>query len=100
MTRSGDSYCVSGQIIAAKNPDPTKPLVTVEEIVQEHWKKYGRNYYARYDYEGVDLDAAKNMMARMAEVRAPASSLPLFAASLPLFRFLIPSCALSVLLWR
>eukprot|EP00287_Rhodomonas_sp_CCMP768_P010722 CAMPEP_0196729820 /NCGR_PEP_ID=MMETSP1091-20130531/10065_1 /TAXON_ID=302021 /ORGANISM="Rhodomonas sp., Strain CCMP768" /LENGTH=685 /DNA_ID=CAMNT_0042072739 /DNA_START=19 /DNA_END=2077 /DNA_ORIENTATION=- len=56
------------QIIAAKNPDASKPLVTVDQILEEHWKKYGRNYYARYDYEGVDLDAAKNMMARMAEM--------------------------------
>ena len=35
------------QILAAKNTDPSKPLVTVESIVREHWAKYGRNYYAR-----------------------------------------------------
>jgi len=42
-------------ILANKNPDPSKPLVTVENIVGEHWKTYGRNYYGRYDYEGVEL---------------------------------------------
>ena len=51
------------QILAAKNPDPTKPLVGVEAICKAHWAEYGRNYYARYDYEGVDKPAAEKMMA-------------------------------------
>jgi phosphoglucomutase len=55
------------QILAAKNPDPSKKLVTVEDIACEHWKKYGRNYYARYDYEGVDKAQAEKMMANMRE---------------------------------
>merc|ERR1712181_126683 len=33
----------------------------------EHWKKYGRNYYARYDYEGVDKGKAEEMMKAMAD---------------------------------
>jgi len=41
------------QILAAKNPDPTKPLMGVEAICKEHWSKYGRNYYARYDYDSI-----------------------------------------------
>jgi phosphoglucomutase len=28
-------------------------------------QEYGRNYYCRYDYEGVDAAAAKSMMASM-----------------------------------
>jgi phosphoglucomutase len=56
------------QIMAAKNGDPAKPLVTAEDIVKNHWATYGRNYYARYDYEGVDLDGATKMMNRMAEM--------------------------------
>jgi len=56
------------QILAAKNQDHSKPLVTVEDIVRNHWKTYGRNYYARYDYEGVDLDGANKMMKRMADM--------------------------------
>jgi len=55
-------------ILANKNPDPSKPLVTVENIVGEHWKTYGRNYYGRYDYEGVELAAAKQMMAYLGEM--------------------------------
>ncbi len=37
--------------------------VSVEEIVKEHWMLYGRNYYSRHDYEGVDAVAAEEMMA-------------------------------------
>ena len=40
-------------------------LVTVEEIVKEHWAKYGRNYYTRYDYEGVDSDKADAVMKHL-----------------------------------
>ena len=25
----------------------------MEDICKQHWAKYGRNYYARYDYEGI-----------------------------------------------
>merc|ERR1719296_405642 len=41
-------------ILAAQNPDASKPLVTVEDIVKKHWSKYGRNYYCRWDFEGMD----------------------------------------------
>lgn len=58
------------QILAAKNPDPSKPLVGVADVCKAHWAEYGRNYYARYDYEGVDKDAANKMMAGMVEKQA------------------------------
>ncbi|KAM9719105.1 phosphoglucomutase-1-like isoform 1-T1 [Menidia menidia] len=35
---------------------------SVEDILKGHWLKYGRNYFTRYDYEGVDIDAACDMM--------------------------------------
>nr|XP_061795145.1 phosphoglucomutase-1-like [Nerophis lumbriciformis] len=35
---------------------------SVEEILQYHWIKYGRNYFTRYDYENIDIDAACEMM--------------------------------------
>eukprot|EP01063_Lacrimia_lanifica_P028450 TRINITY_DN4154_c4_g1_i1.p1 TRINITY_DN4154_c4_g1~~TRINITY_DN4154_c4_g1_i1.p1 ORF type:complete len:646 (+),score=309.88 TRINITY_DN4154_c4_g1_i1:54-1991(+) len=54
------------QILAGKN-EAGKPLVTVEDVVREHWKTYGRNYYARYDYEGVSKDVANQLMDRMKE---------------------------------
>ncbi|XP_036383077.1 phosphoglucomutase-like protein 5 [Megalops cyprinoides] len=34
----------------------------VEEIVKDHWAKLGRNYFCRFDYEGVDPRAAFYMM--------------------------------------
>jgi phosphoglucomutase len=34
----------------------------VEEIVKEHWQTYGRTYYSRHDYEGVDKDPANTLM--------------------------------------
>lgn len=52
-------------ILASENTDPTKPLVTVEDIVTRHWKSYGRNYYCRWDFEGVDKVKATAMMDKM-----------------------------------
>ncbi|XP_077080165.1 phosphoglucomutase-like protein 5 [Siphateles boraxobius] len=34
----------------------------VEEIVRDHWAKMGRNYFCRFDYEGVDSRAAYYLM--------------------------------------
>jgi phosphoglucomutase len=36
--------------------------LSVDEIVKDHWARFGRNYYARHDYEGVDLDAANGLV--------------------------------------
>ncbi|GAB3128182.1 alpha-D-glucose phosphate-specific phosphoglucomutase [Novispirillum itersonii] len=38
---------------------------SVEAIVRHHWAEYGRNYYSRHDYEGVDSDAANGLMAHL-----------------------------------
>jgi len=35
---------------------------SVEHIVTEHWKEFGRNYYSRHDYEAVATDAANQVM--------------------------------------
>ena len=43
------------------------------EIARDHWATYGRNYYARHDYEGVESDRAD---ALMAELRAALPDLP------------------------
>lgn len=53
------------QILASVNSDASKPLVTVEDIVTSHWKKYGRNYYSRWDFEGVEKAGAEKMMDKM-----------------------------------
>jgi phosphoglucomutase len=38
---------------------------SVEDIVREHWHTYGRNYYSRHDYEGVDSDRAHSLMEKL-----------------------------------
>lgn len=34
-------------------------VLPLQDVANEHWKEYGRNYYARYDYEGVDKAKAE-----------------------------------------
>ncbi|KAK6735443.1 hypothetical protein RB195_018575 [Necator americanus] len=36
--------------------------ISVEEIVKDHWKRYGRNVFTRYDYENVDASGANLLM--------------------------------------
>jgi phosphoglucomutase len=38
---------------------------SVEQLVSEHWARFGRNYYSRHDYEAVDATAADGMMAAL-----------------------------------
>lgn len=45
----------------------------VAEIMAEHWATYGRNYYARHDYEAVATDRADALMAAL---RASLETLP------------------------
>jgi len=42
-------------------------------IVEKHWAEYGRNYYSRHDYEGVDSAAANKMVDSL---RSRLASLP------------------------
>jgi phosphoglucomutase len=34
----------------------------VGDIVREHWRRFGRNFYTRHDYEAVDSQAAEDLM--------------------------------------
>uniref|UniRef100_A0A0K0CW78 Phosphoglucomutase n=1 Tax=Angiostrongylus cantonensis TaxID=6313 RepID=A0A0K0CW78_ANGCA len=43
------------QILAEKK-------MSVEDIVKEQWKRYGRNVFTRYDYENVDASGANLLM--------------------------------------
>jgi phosphoglucomutase len=38
---------------------------TVAEIVREHWRTHGRNYYSRHDYEEVESEAANGLMQHL-----------------------------------
>ena len=46
---------------------------SVKDIVEEHWARFGRNYYTRHDYEAVDSDIAKKLVA---DLRGKLASLP------------------------
>ena len=35
---------------------------SVEQITREHWQKYGRSYYMRNDYDGIDVNVANKLM--------------------------------------
>ena len=38
---------------------------SVDAIARDHWAKFGRNYYARHDYEGVEAARADALMAAL-----------------------------------
>uniref|UniRef100_A0A8C1IEI1 Phosphoglucomutase 1 n=1 Tax=Cyprinus carpio TaxID=7962 RepID=A0A8C1IEI1_CYPCA len=38
---------------------------SVEDIMKDHWQKFGRNFFTRYDYEEVDSDAANKMIEHL-----------------------------------
>ncbi|MBO5997233.1 MAG: alpha-D-glucose phosphate-specific phosphoglucomutase [Alphaproteobacteria bacterium] len=39
-----------------------KTGLSVRQVVEKFWAEYGRCYYSRYDFEGVEADKAKQMM--------------------------------------
>lgn len=44
---------------------------SVAQIMAEHWATYGRNYYARHDYEGIAKDRADALIAAL-QAKLPA----------------------------
>jgi phosphoglucomutase len=46
---------------------------SVESLVREHWRVYGRNYYTRHDYEGIQVEVANTLMQ---DLRAALPALP------------------------
>ncbi len=41
--------------------------LSVAELMQDHWSRFGRDYYSRHDYEGVDKSSADALMASLRE---------------------------------
>ena len=37
------------------------------DVVRDHWRTYGRNYYTRHDYDEIDLKAAGGLMEALGE---------------------------------
>lgn len=46
---------------------------SVQQITEDFWKKYGRSYYLRFDFEGIDTAVADKLMT---DLEAKLSSLP------------------------
>jgi phosphoglucomutase len=40
---------------------------SVEKVARAHWQRFGRSYYQRHDFEGLDTDAAANMIKALLE---------------------------------
>ena len=49
---------------------PHGALVGVGDVVRQHWREFGRNFYTRYDYEEVDAAKANELVARLEELGA------------------------------
>ncbi|XP_059667013.1 phosphoglucomutase, chloroplastic [Cornus florida] len=51
-------------IIAYQNKvkKPGERLVSVSDVVKEYWATYGRNFFARYDYEECESEGANKMV--------------------------------------
>ena len=38
---------------------------SVASILEEHWRRFGRNFYARHDFEGIDAGAADGLIGHL-----------------------------------
>lgn len=48
--------------ILAKKNEGREELFGVKDVLEEHWRNFGRNYYIRHDYESCDDAKAKAFM--------------------------------------
>ncbi|KAG5077805.1 hypothetical protein JHK82_056500 [Glycine max] len=57
-------------IIAHRNKDkkPGEKLISVSDIVTEHWATYGRNFFSRYDYEECESEGANKMIEHLRDI--------------------------------
>jgi len=42
-----------------------KRKISVDALAKEHWARFGRNYYARHDYEGLETAKADALMGEL-----------------------------------
>ncbi len=43
---------------------------SVAAIVADHWRRFGRDYYSRHDYEGIEVPVAEGIMGRLQDLLA------------------------------
>ncbi len=53
---------------------------SVAEVVLEHWRRFGRSYFQRHDYEALEVETANKMIAALRD-RLPALAGTSFAGS-------------------
>jgi phosphoglucomutase len=41
--------------------------ISVDDLAREHWARFGRNYYARHDYEAIESEKANALMAELVD---------------------------------
>ena len=41
--------------------------ISVDDLAREHWARFGRNYYARHDYEAIETARATALMTELTE---------------------------------
>jgi len=41
--------------------------ISADQLAREHWAKFGRNYYARHDYEAIETARADALMAELVD---------------------------------
>ena len=49
------------QVLAEKN-------CSVSELIENHWKQYGRNYYSRHDYEAIPTNIANKIFDNLSSI--------------------------------
>jgi phosphoglucomutase len=52
-------------IIAAANEQSPNELIGINDLLQAHYKIYGRSFFSRYDYEEVPSDGAQALVAHL-----------------------------------
>jgi len=55
-------WAVMSWLNIAAYENQTKPGSGIKEILQAHYKVYGRNFFSRYDYEEVSSEGAKKLV--------------------------------------
>ncbi|KAL5727793.1 phosphoglucomutase (alpha-D-glucose-1,6-bisphosphate-dependent) [Ranunculus cassubicifolius] len=57
-------------IIAYRNKDKKggEKMVSVSDVVKEHWATYGRNFFSRYDYEECESEGANKMVTYLRDL--------------------------------
>lgn len=58
-------------ILAAANKE--KPGSGINDVLMQHWKKYGRSFFSRYDYEECESGPAEKVMSHLSELFASSS---------------------------